>query len=82
MQYYPFLRRVHFHLLVSAALLGLAWVQVEPTAAKVNHRFEVLGVAESAVHALDLLNLAIESLTHRGDDRVLVVRSVVYPVAG
>ena len=55
------------------ALLGLAWVQIEPSAVEVNGRLEVLGVAEAAGHALDLLNLAIESLTHRVGHRVLVV---------
>jgi len=36
-----------------------------------NCRFEVLGVAEVSNHALDFVNLAIESLTHRIDHRML-----------
>ena len=55
------------------ALPGLAWVQIKPATVEVDRRLEVLGVAEAAGHALDLLNLAIESLTHRVGHRVLVV---------
>jgi len=40
---------------------------------KVARRFEILSIAEAAGHALDLLNLAIEPLTHRVGHRVLVV---------
>lgn len=40
---------------------------------KVDRRLEVLGVAEAAGHALDLLNLAIEPLTHRVRHRVLII---------
>jgi hypothetical protein len=54
------------------ALPGVAWVQIEPSAVEVDGCFEVLGVAEAAGHALDLLNLAIESLTHRVGHWVLV----------
>ena len=59
--------------LTNSVLPGLAWVQVEPATVEVNGRLEVLGVAEAAGHALDLLNLAIEALTHRVGHRVLVV---------
>ena len=55
------------------ALPGLAWVQIESAAVEVDGDLEVLGVAEAAGHALDFLNLAIESLTHRVGHRVLVV---------
>ena len=40
---------------------------------EVNGGLEVLGVSEAAGHAFDLLNLAIESLTHRIGHRLLVV---------
>ena len=55
------------------ALSGLAWVPIEPSAAKVNRRREVLGIAEAAGHARDRLHLAMESLTHRVGHRVRVV---------
>ncbi len=42
------------------ALPGLAWVQLEPATVEVDRRLEVLGVAEAAGHALDLLNRACQ----------------------
>ena len=67
MQYaYPFTQ-------IKRALPGLAWVEIQPATVEVDRRLEVLGVAEAAGHALDLLNLAIEPLTHCVGDRMLVV---------
>lgn len=40
---------------------------------EVDRRLEVLGVAETASHAFDLLNLAVEPLTHGVGHRVLIV---------
>ena len=40
---------------------------------EVDDRLEVLDVPESAGHALDLLNLAVESLAHRVGRRMLEV---------
>ena len=40
---------------------------------KVDRRLEVLGIPEATRHTLDLLNLAVESLTHRIRHRMLVV---------
>ena len=54
-------------------LPGLAWVQIEPAAAKVNRRLEMLDVPEAAGHARDLLNLAVESLTHRVGHRMMIM---------
>ncbi len=50
-----------------------AWVEIEPSAVEVDGRLEVLGVTKAARPALDLLNLTIESLTHRICHRMLVV---------
>lgn len=61
-------------------LSGLAWVQIEPSAAKVNRRLEVLGVAETADHALDILNLAVEALAHRVGHGMLIVGQDVVDV--
>lgn len=55
------------------ALPGLAWVQIESAAVEVDGCFEVLGIAEAAGHALDLLDLAVEPLAHRVGHRMLVV---------
>ncbi len=62
------------------ALQGSAWVQIEPSAAKVDRRLEVLRVAEAAGHALDLLNLAVEPLAHRVGHRMLIVGQDVVDV--
>ena len=56
-----------------SALPGFAWVQIEPAAVEVDRRLEVLGIPEATRHALDLLNLAVEPLTHRIRHRLLVV---------
>ncbi len=48
---------------------------------EVDRCLEVLRVPKAAGHALDLLNLAIESLTHRGGHRVLRVRHHVGDVS-
>ena len=50
-------------------------------AEEVDRRFEVLDVAEAAGHALDLLNLTIEALTHRVGHRMLVVGQDVVDVS-
>jgi hypothetical protein len=55
------------------ALPGLAWVQVEPYAVEVDRRLEVVDGAEATRHALALLNLTVQSLTHRVGARMLVV---------
>ncbi len=57
----------------TSVLPGSAWVQMKPSASKVNRRLEVLGVAEAAGHALDLLNLAVEALAHRVGHGMLIV---------
>ena len=62
------------------ALPGLAWVQIEPSAVEVDRRLEVLGIAETAGPALDLLHLAVESLAHRVGHRMLVVRHNIVDV--
>src|SRR3972149_8327707 len=62
------------------ALPGLAWVEIEPPAVEVDGRLEVLDVPESAGHALDLLNLAVESLAHRVGHRMLEVGQDVVDV--
>lgn len=62
------------------ALPGLAWVEIEPAAAKVDCCLEMLGIAEAAGHALDRLNLAVESFAHRVGDRMLVVGQDVVDV--
>ncbi len=51
--------------LFNMALQGSTWVNIEPSAAKVNRRLEVLRIGEAAGHALDLLNLAVEAFAHR-----------------
>lgn len=58
---------------IIAALPSLAWVQLEPAAVKVNRSLEMLDIAETAGHARDLLNLAVESLTHRVGHRMMIV---------
>ena len=62
------------------AFQGSAWVQVEPSAAKVDRRLEVLGIAEAAGHALDLLNLAVKPLAHRVGHGMLIVGQDVVDV--
>ena len=62
------------------ALPGLAWVQIKSSAVEVDRRLEVLDVAESASHALDLLDLAVESLAHRVGHGMLVVGQDVVDV--
>ena len=62
------------------ALPGLAWVQIESAAVEVDGCFEVLGIAEAAGHALDLLDLAVEPLAHRVGDRMLGVGQDVIDV--
>jgi len=47
------------------SLPGLAWVKIESPAVEVDGRLEVLDIAQSGGHALDLLNLAAESLAYR-----------------
>jgi hypothetical protein len=47
---------------------------------EVDRRFEVLDVAESAGHALDLLDLAVEPLAHRVGDRMVVIGQDVVDV--
>jgi hypothetical protein len=44
-----------------------------PSAVEVDGRLEMLTVTKAAGHALDLLNLAVESLTHGVGHRMLVV---------
>lgn len=58
---------------VIVALQGSAWVKIELSAAKINRRLEVLRIAETAGHALDLLNLAVEAFAHRVGHGVLIV---------
>src|SRR6185437_2243149 len=70
---YRFPRSARRHNSFLLALPGSAWVQIEPSAVEVDGCLEVLDVAETAGHALDLLNLALESLTHRVGHRMLVV---------
>jgi hypothetical protein len=62
------------------ALPGSAWVKIEPSAVEVDGRLEILEVPESAGHALDLLNLAVEVLAHRVGHRMLVVGQDVVDV--
>ena len=62
------------------AVPGLAWVKIESPAVEVDGRLEILEVPESAGHALDLLNLAVESLAHRVGHPVLVVGQDVVDV--
>ena len=47
---------------------------------EVDRRHEVLGIAEIASHALDLLKLAVESVAHRVGHRMLVVGQDVFDV--
>ena len=47
---------------------------------EVNSRLEIIEVPEAAGHALDLLNLAVESLAHRVGHRMLVVSQDVVDV--
>src|SRR3990172_3344852 len=61
-------------------LPGLAWVKIESPAVEVDGCLEILEVPEAAGHALDLLNLAIESLAHRVGHRMLVVGQDVVDV--
>src|SRR3970040_1992546 len=63
------------------ALPGLAWVKIESPAVEVDGRLEILEVSEATGHALDLLNLAVESLAHRVGHRMLVVGQDVVDVA-
>jgi hypothetical protein len=62
------------------ALPGLAWVKIEPAAVEVDGDLKVLDVPEAAGHALDLLNLAVESFAHRVGHRMLVVGQDVVDV--
>lgn len=62
------------------ALPGLAWVQIEPSAANVDRRLEMLGVAETTGFAFDVLDLAVEPLASRVGDRMLVVGQDVVDV--
>ncbi len=62
------------------ALQGSAWVKIEPSAAKVNRRLEVLRIAEAAGHAFDLLNLAVEAFAHRVGHGMLIVGQNVVDV--
>ncbi|HNP31576.1 MAG TPA: hypothetical protein PKK23_21195 [Nitrospirales bacterium] len=55
------------------ALPALAWVQIKPHPVEVDGHLETLEFSESAGHALDLLNLAVESLAHRVGHWMLVV---------
>ena len=63
------------------ALPGSAWVQIESAAVKVDRRLEVLGIAEAAGQALDLLNLAVKPLAHRVGDWMLIVGQDVVDVS-
>ena len=54
-------------------LPGSAWVEIEPAAVEVDGHLEMLGIPEAARYAFDLLNLAVEPLTHRIRHRMLVV---------
>lgn len=42
------------------ALLGLAWVEIAPSSVEGDRHLGMLGIAEAAGHAPDLLNLATE----------------------
>ena len=52
-------------------LPGLAWVEIEAPAVKVDRRREVLRVAEARGRALDAHDLAVEAFGHAVGDRVL-----------
>lgn len=52
-------------LLIILALPRSAWIQVEPSAVEVDGGLEVLDVSELGGHALDPLDLTVESLAHR-----------------
>ena len=47
---------------------------------EVDRRLKILDIAEAAGHALDLLNLAVESFAHRIGHRLLVVGQDVLDV--
>lgn len=63
------------------ALPAIAWVQIKVSAVEVDSRLEILQVLESAGHALDLLNLAVEFLAYRVGHWMLVVGQDVVDVS-
>ena len=55
------------------ALPGLAWARIKPSTMKVDGRLEVFDVTVAANPVFALLNLAVESFTHRIGHRMLEV---------